>query len=299
MAFPLRRHLLVVVAVMSVFSDRPLAQARVDSSRRQTAPTALWAIEVNRSNLGTLSDRLAGQAHGHVNALLVNNCRLKKRQRQRLNRLVKRFGFAKILLPHASIRSVRRAEAICLKFKKRHPTSLCTLRAGSLTTAHRLASSPSVDRVVVRLRRLPSSKSLKRSAGSGHASVVVLVEIGRGRSLNKQSWRNAIARAAADAGLDLAVSPSGRYRSRALTDYIKLLNNARAPPRPPSPPLLLHPHTRGRERPTSGWTQAAAAACATRPLLPTAMPRPAAGRLRTASAQGGDTVGVMGAATGT
>ena len=171
----------------------------------------------------------------HVNTLLVNNRRLKKRQRRRLATLAKTYGFNRIMLPHAATRSVRRGESRCAKLKRKHPTSLCTLVAKSLTRARRLSSSPSVDRVVVRLKRLPPLKSLQMS-GSTHGSVVVLVEIGRKRAFAKSAWRSAIRQALSDPNLDLAVLPVGRYRTRALSEYFGLLTGGSPPPPPPPAP---------------------------------------------------------------
>ena len=105
---------------------------------------------VDRANLGTLTDRLGREARGRVNALLVDNRHFKTKQRRRLNALVKRFGFRKIVLPRVALRSVRRGEAFCVKAKHRNPKSICTVRAATLGRARALASSPSVDRVVVR-----------------------------------------------------------------------------------------------------------------------------------------------------
>jgi fibronectin type III domain protein len=213
---------LILVALVGVLC-MSAAQARNDSGRRASAAPALWAVGVDRSNLGTLSDRLGRKARGRVNALLVDNRHFKTKQRRRLNALVRRFGFRKIVLPQVALRSVRRGEAFCAKAKHRNPKSFCTVRAATLGRARALASSPSVDRVVVRSRRLPARKSVQM-AGI-HATVVVLVEIGRRRSLNGSAWRRMISQASADPSMDLAVVPVGRFGARTLAAYLELLGS--------------------------------------------------------------------------
>ena len=218
----LGRWVLCFVALVGVLG-MSAAQARNDSGRRASAAPELWAVGVDRANLGTLTDRLGREARGRVNALLVDNRHFKTKQRRRLNALAKRFGFRKIVLPRVALRSVRRGEAFCVKAKHRNPKSICTVRAATLGRARALASSPSVDRVVVRSRRLPATKSVQM-AGL-HATVVVLVEIGRSRSLNGSAWRRMISQASADPSLDLAVVPVGRFGGRALAAYIELVGS--------------------------------------------------------------------------
>ena len=202
-----------------------------------------------------------------MNALLVNKRHLKRGQRRRLATLAKRYGFRRITLPASSTSSARRAESRCSQVKRKHPNSLCTVLARSLVKAERLARSPSVDRVIVRTSKLPSLKTLKATGGSGHANVVFLVAIGRHRSLNKSHWRTAIAQAKYDAGLDLAVSPTGRYRDRALSDYLALLNTGNvAPPPPPPPPGPPPPPPPGTAR---LWVDTSGGSC-TRSATPAA-----------------------------
>jgi hypothetical protein len=218
----LRRCLLFFVVLVGVLG-LSAAQARNESGRPASAAPQLWAVGVDRANLGTLTDRLARKARGRVNALLVDNRHFKAKQRRRLNGLVKRFGFRKIVLPRVALRSVRRGAAFCAKAKHRNPRSFCTVRAATLGRARALASSPAIDRVVVRSRRLPATKTVQM-AGI-HATVVVLVEIGRRRSLNGSAWRRMISQASANPSLDLAVVPVGRFRGRALAAYLELVGS--------------------------------------------------------------------------
>ena len=265
------------------------AGAQPDSTRARTAAPQLWAIAVNRSNLGTLDSQLAGKARGHVNALLVSKRRLKSGQRRRLSALAKRYGFRRITLPASATSSLRRAESRCAKVKRRHPNSLCTLLAPSLVKAERLAGSRSVDRVIVRMKTLPSLKTLKSTGAAGHANVVFLVAIGRHRNLNKSRWRAAIAEARSDAGLDLAVSPAGRYRTRALSDYLALLNSGNVTPPPPPPPAGT----------ANLWVDTSGGSC-TRSASPTGYNDAQACSWSAANSRcgGGDTVGVRGGSYG-
>jgi hypothetical protein len=229
----LHRCVLFFVVLVGVLG-LSAAQARNDSDRRASAAPQLWALGVDRANLGTLSDRLARKARGRVNALLVDNRHFKAKQRRRLNSLVKRFGFRKIVLPRVALRSVRRGVAFCVKAKHRHPKSVCTVRAATLGRARALASSPAVDRVVVRSRRLPATKIVQMPGL--HATVVVLVEIGRRRSLNGGAWRRMISQASTDPSLDLGVAPVGRFRGRALAAYLELVGSTE--PVAPTVPLV-------------------------------------------------------------
>ena len=58
-----------------------------------------------------------------------------------------------------------------------------------------------------------------------HATVVVLVEIGRRRSLNGNAWRRMISQASTSPSMDLAVVPVGRFRGRALAAYLELVGS--------------------------------------------------------------------------
>ena len=101
--------------------------------------------------------------------------------------------------------------------------------------ARRLAIKPQVDLVVVRRNQLPPLAQLQALHGS-RGRVVVLVQIGRGRSLQTAAWRAAIAQAAASDFFDLAVAPVRAHGSRLLEQYLGLLGQASAPPPPPPPP---------------------------------------------------------------
>ena len=110
-----RRLLLCAIAAMG-FVGMPAAQARVDSGFKSIALPELWGLEVGRGNLHILNDQAAQQAlHANVNTLLVDNAHLRKRQRQRVARLAKRFGFRTIAVPHAATRSLRGGRAKCAR----------------------------------------------------------------------------------------------------------------------------------------------------------------------------------------
>ena len=103
-------------------------------------------------------------------------------QAQRIHLLVTRFGFRQVLSPHAPARSLKRGAKACSAVKKAHPKRRCTVVARTLGGARRLAIKPQVDLVVVRRNQLPPLAQLKALRGS-RGRVVVLVQIGRGRSL--------------------------------------------------------------------------------------------------------------------
>ena len=205
------------------------AAARVDLGAQHIAsPTELWVIGVDRHNVAALTDRFALRARrARVNALVIDWRGLTRRQSKRVQRLVKRFGFRAIVLPHATTMS-----SSCAAGRQTDSTALCTLRAGSLSSARRLASSPNVDLVVVRLKHLPSTASVK-AIGDVHATVLVLVEIGRRRSLNRNAWQKVIREAAGERSFVLGVVPVASDRVRALDAYVGLLGKTPTPPSEP------------------------------------------------------------------
>ena len=223
-----RYRLLVLVAFLVGLSAAPAA-ARVDLGAQHVAsPTELWVIGVDRHNVAALTDRFALRARrARVNALVIDRRGLTRRQSTRVQRLVKRFGFRAIVLPRATTMS-----SSCAAGRQTDSTALCTLRAGSLSSARRLASSPNVDLVVVRLKHLPSTASVK-AIGDVHATVLVLVEIGRRRSLNRNAWQKVIREAAGERSFVLGVVPVASDRVRALDAYVGLLGKTATPPSEP------------------------------------------------------------------
>src|SRR5580765_3543753 len=213
-----------------------LAVVAFAAAPAQAAAPQLWAAGLGRDNVPLLGDRLAQKARAAgLNTLLVDQARLSRHQAQRVHALVTRFGFRKILSPHAPARSVKRGAKVCSAVKRKHPKWHCTVVARTFAGARRLAIKPQVDLVVVRRNQLPPLAQLKALHGS-RGRVVVLVRIGRARSLQTAAWRAAIAQAAASDFFDLAVAPVRAHGSRLLEQYLGLLGQASAPPPPPPPP---------------------------------------------------------------
>ncbi len=218
------RHLfLAALAAAIVVLCAGTAQARHElAAQRAALPQQLWAFGLDQSTLGLMSNRAAVRArNARGNALLVDIRGLSTQQQQRLNRLQAHFDFRMVVLPTAS-RSVGEADAACAATKGSDPNGLCTALAASVGAARTLAASTHFDLVVVVLKRLPSSATL-RELGQGHTRVIALVEIGHRASLKRRAWRHVIKQAAKESSLDLGVKPVARHRHRALVRYISLL----------------------------------------------------------------------------
>src|SRR5262249_12952788 len=164
-----------------------LVQGRADS-----LPGEVWALEVDRHNAGWLTDSLVKKARSSkVNVMVVDTRGLKPSQSRRVRKLAKRHGLQTVVLPHSVVWSQKPAAKACAK---QHVAS-CPLLAGSLGAARKAASAPGVGLVAVRVRSLPSDSALA-SLGDAAARVLVLVDVGRTRSLSTAAWEAAIGRAA-------------------------------------------------------------------------------------------------------
>jgi hypothetical protein len=227
--------LLIGLGVVALSAAAP-PQASVGVSAGHTATRPqLWGVGLGHRTLGRLSDRTARRAQGaHVNALLINGRHLSKRQWRRVWALGRRYRFQVIALPAAATASKRGARKACAKARRRHKS--CTILARTLSRSRTLASVARVDAVVVKVKKLPSVTALRRLR-SARTRVIVVVEIGSRRTLERRSWSRAIAEAAAGNALDLAVTPVGRYGSLALSSFLSLLpGGASGAPPPPRPP---------------------------------------------------------------
>ena len=158
-----------------------------------------------------------------VNVMLVDKRGVSRAEGTRVAQLSTRFGFREVTLPRKLTRSRRAGRAFCARAKRRHAGNTCTLRAASLRTAGQLASSGNVDLVVVRLKGLPALRSLR--IHGKHARIMVLVEIGRHRSMNTGAWTAAIQQAAAEEKVDLGVAPRGSQGATALASYATVLSS--------------------------------------------------------------------------
>lgn len=156
-----------------------------------------------------------------------------------------------MLLPRSASRSIKRGKAACERAKRRHRNKLCVLRANSLVTARRLATSPSVDVVVVERRSLPGRKSLQ-AIRNVHAHVLIVVSLGRRRIFDTNSWTSVVADVAANDRVDLGVAPLGRYGARALAQYLSLLAKTEAAA--PDPPSGLALASRSRASLAVRWS---------------------------------------------
>src|SRR5262249_40357067 len=141
------RRLLPLAVAAAVFAFLPATtQARVGASARADASSQVWGLGLDRHSLHHVGDGLAKRAKSAgVNTLLVDGRHLTKRQWRKARHLAKRYGLRQIVLPRHATTSVRRGQAACAKARRRHPGALCTLRAASLASARKLASSPRVD----------------------------------------------------------------------------------------------------------------------------------------------------------
>ena len=224
-----RRYRLVVLAAFLVGLSAAPAAARVDLRVQHVAsPTELWVIGVDRHNVGALTDHFALRARrARVNALVIDKRGLTRRQSKRVRRLAKRFGFRAIALPRTATMS-----ASCSPGNQSDPKALCTLRADSLSTARRLADTPYVDLVVVRLKHLPSTASVK-AIGDVDATILGLVEVRGRHALKKQAWENVIRAAAGERSFVLGVVPVSGDQARALDAYVGLLGKTATPPSEP------------------------------------------------------------------
>jgi hypothetical protein len=92
-----------------------------------------------------------------------------------------------------------------------------------MPAARRLAKKHTA--VVVRLKSPSLLRRLRGAPGPGR--IVALTTLHATPRFTISAWRGALASAAGDANLDLAVTPSGRSKKRALNEYLSLL---KAPP---------------------------------------------------------------------
>ena len=203
-------------------------------AQRLPASQQVWALGLGRKTLGLLNDATARRTRrARLNTILLDVRKFDTRQWRRARRLQRRFHFRVLALPFASTRSVKAGEQQCATAHRRSAAKVCMLLADSLDSARRLSSSPEVDLVVVRVMRLPSSASLEQLSAA-KARVIMLVGVGRSRSLGKRAWRAAIRRAAEEPMLDLAIAPNGPGRSGVLGRYLTLLGSTTFPPGAPT-----------------------------------------------------------------
>ena len=149
--------------------------------RSSSLPAEMWGLEVDRHSAGWLTDGLVRRARqSRVNVLVLDTRRMKASQARRVRGLAHRYGLQTVVLPHRVVWSQRPAAAACAK----QHVATCTLLAGSLGAARKAASVPGVGLVVVHVRSLPSASALSSLAGST-ARVLVVVDVGRTRKLNR------------------------------------------------------------------------------------------------------------------
>ncbi len=230
----LTRFALVLLAGAAfVVATSGPANARMDFSSRADSAPEIWGVEVNGKSVGLLDDKIARRARAAgLNAVLINDATLNTRKWKRVTALVKQYHFKPIFLA-GGVNTPRRAESVCTRAKQRDPAKLCALLARTLRGASQLAAAPSLDMVIVRMRKLQDLK-LVRSTGT-QARVLALVELGREKRIDTKAWRRAIVRASKDPSYDMAVSLVGPNRDSALTSYVSLLGSADvSPPTAPS-----------------------------------------------------------------
>ena len=196
---------------------RTLAQ-----QQRPSLPAEMWGLEVDRHSAGWLTDHVVRTARSSkVNVMVLDTRGMKASQARHVRSLAHRYNLRTVVLPHRVVWSQRPAAAACTK----QHVPACTLLAGSLGAARKVASTPGVGLVVVRVRRLPSESALSSLAGAT-ARILVAVDVGRSRKGNTAAWKAAIARAATQPGLDLAVAPAGSNRTAGTNTVLTVLGSS-------------------------------------------------------------------------
>jgi hypothetical protein len=229
------------VAVSAIALWLAAAQARVNSGQAGTdqrasgaAQPRLWGVEIGahastflrRTYLGRM--RLAG-----ITALVVDPRRLTLKQLRATAKAAKGANLWLIeLVPPAhakATRSVKAVRATCRAARKPAET-LCAARVGSIATAiARSRHGPPGRIAAVRLTG-PAQLAKLRGAGSSGSRILALARL-RAHRFATSAWQDAIGVAATTVSVDLAVTPTGTSKQRALSAYLRQL--AKRPPPPP------------------------------------------------------------------
>ncbi len=160
------------------------------------------------------------------NAVLTRPRRLAARRAASVRR-----GAADARLLHLRARTAKPTACPALRRRDR----LCVLAAVTPAAARRLARSPAVNLVVVRLRSLRALRSLR---GRPRGRILALARLD-GKRYDADAWTRAAAAAVADPRLDLGVRAAGLRRGLAAGRFGAILRGldqgVPAPPRPPPP----------------------------------------------------------------
>ena len=192
----LSHMVLVGAALMALLA--PSAGARSsDATAASALPRPLWALDLGGSAAASSSALRSYRAQG-FNAVLTHS----RRSKRSATSLRRRASGARLL----HLRSHAAKPAACRALKRRY--GRCVLMAPSLRAALRLARSPAVSLVVVRLGSLGELQSL---SGRSRGRILALGRLD-GARYDLSAWTEAAVLATNDPLLDLGVSASSARR---------------------------------------------------------------------------------------
>ena len=250
-----------LVAVSAIALWLAAAQARVNSGQAGTdqrasgaAQPRLWGVEIGAHASTFLHPAYLGRMRqAGITALVVDPRRLTLKQLRATAKAAKGANLWLIeLVPPAHAKATRSVKAVrvtCRAARKPAET-LCAARVGSIATAiARSRHGPPGRIAAVRLTG-PAQLAKLRGAGSSGSRILALARL-RAHRFATSAWQDAIGVAATTVSVDLAVTPTGTSKQRALNAYLRQLAK-RPPPPPPSAGCFASPGACGYPDPAYG-----------------------------------------------
>lgn len=183
-----------------------------------TSESDVWGIELEGHKTLSATDLVRFRRQG-LNTVVVDPARVKPAQRQRLVRLARRAGMA-VAVPRSA--ATPTLVSLC-RAERRGPARSCTLLARSPKAAVALARRNVADFVVLRVSKLSQIRFLRGVKAKTH---IVAVARTSASKLDRAAWARAIATAATDPTLDLAVNVRSASQP-SLPSYLALVRTAR------------------------------------------------------------------------
>ncbi len=181
----------------------------------------LWAVEVTKATTGKVTRAsMSNWRAAGVNAVIIDQRLVTRRQAHRLDALARIAGIG-VLWPFAPPRGSSSAAVgrICNARSRKHPEAPCAVVAHDANAAQKLVRTGAADLVVLSQQK-PQLLHARARPGSG-TRLLLLPKLPTGKQLSS-AWRGAVAAAATNPDLDLAVAlrPGS---ARALHAYLRVL----------------------------------------------------------------------------